>query len=282
MVDDCSSDKTVEIVWSYSDPRVRCIVLKKKSGAQAARNMGIFEAQGKWIAFQDSDDEWLPEKLETQIAALTEVNFNPTTVIHTDCYRHDHQTDNKTLWQLPLIEGPAVFSQLLTSAGPMFQSILTSKYALEKIGLLDESVPSFQEWDTSIQLARECNFIHIRKPLFIYHLHSGETISKNKKRELYGYQYIINKFRRDILLQCGSMVLNTHLTHNAFKALRWGYYADACEILTKTLGNSLRINILKWVAQQKSNLWVYRELVKLIQISYSMQRLAIKYFNKMR
>lgn len=282
MVDDCSSDKTVEIVWGYPDPRVRCIVLEKNSGAQAARNMGIREAQGNWIAFQDSDDEWLPEKLEMQMRALAEVNFNPMTVIHSDCYRYDHQTNNKILWELPLMQGAAVFSVLLVSSGPMFQSILTSKLALVKIGFLDESVPSFQEWETSIRLARECNFIHIRKPLFIYHLHSGETISKNNKFEIHGYQYIVDKFRKDILLQCGPKILNTHLTGNAVKAMRWGYYADACEILTKTLGNSVHINILKWVAQQKSNFWVYRTLIKFIQISYCMHGLAIKYFNKIR
>lgn len=282
VVDDCSSDKTVEIVWGYSDPRVQCIVLEKNMGAQAARNIGIRKALGKWIAFQDSDDEWLAEKLEMQMGVLAEVNFNPMTVIHADCYRYDHQTNNRTLWELPLIEGGAVFPLLLKTAGPLFPSILTSKAALKKVGFLDESVLSFQEWDTSIRLARECKFIHIREPLFIYHLHKGETISKNKKREIHGYQYIVDKFRKDILLQCGSKALNTHLTRNAFKALRWGYYADACEILAKTLGNSVRINILKWVIQQKSNLWVYSMIIKFVQMSYCIHELAIKIVNKIR
>ena len=266
MVDDCSIDKTVEIVRSYPDPRVRCIVLEKNLGAQAARNRGIREAQGRWIAFQDSDDEWLPEKLETQIVALTKVNFNPMTVIHADCYRYDHQTDNKTLWELPLIHGSSVFSLLLKSAGPMFQSILTSKAAIEKMKFLDESVPSFQEWETSIRLARECGFIHIRKPLFIYHLHNGETISKNKKREIRGYQYIIDKFRKDILQQCGPIVLNSHLTSNALKALRWGYYTEAHEILTNSIGESVYIKYLKWIARKEDSFWFHGKLIKFVQL----------------
>jgi len=70
IIDDCSTDDTVLIVGSYSEPRVRCIVLEKNFGAQAARNRGILEAKGEWIAFHDSDDEWMPDKLERQIQAL--------------------------------------------------------------------------------------------------------------------------------------------------------------------------------------------------------------------
>ena len=56
VVDDCSTDNTVSVVRSYPDSRVRCVVLEKNSGAQAARNRGIQEAKADWIAFHDSDD----------------------------------------------------------------------------------------------------------------------------------------------------------------------------------------------------------------------------------
>lgn len=256
VVDDCSSDKTAAIVSNYPDSRVRCIVLERNSGAQTARNIGIREAQGQWIAFQDSDDEWLPEKLENQIEALAKINFPLMTVIHTDCYRHDHQTGYRTIWNLPLMQGSSILPLLLKSSGPLFPSILTSKTALEKIGFLDESVTSFQEWDTSIRLAKECQFVHIKKPLFIYHIHNGVTISKNKKRELEGYQYIIEKFRNDIIENCGPKVFNKHLFNNAIKAIHWEYYTFALEILSQTVGKSVRVNFLKWVARQKTNFWL--------------------------
>ena len=266
VVDDCSTDGTVDIVRAYKDSRVRCIVLEKNSGAQAARNRGIREARGEWIAFQDSDDEWLPEKLEKQIAYLAEVNFNPMVVVHTDGTCLNYQTGKKTLWDLPHIHGTSVFSKLLASAGPMFQGLLTSKIALQYIGFLDESVPSYQEWDTAIRLARECRFIHIRESLFIYHLHTGETISKNKKRDIDGYQFIVDKFREEILIQCGPNVLNAHYVGNALKAMRWGYYADAFEILNKTMGSSLHIELLKWMARQRNNMWLYDRVNKVIRL----------------
>lgn len=266
VVDDCSTDGTVDIVRAYQDSRVRCIVLEKNSGAQAARNRGIREARGEWIAFQDSDDEWLPEKLEKQIASLAEVNFNPMVVVHTDCTCLDYQTGKKTLWDLPHIHGTSVFSKLLASAGPMFQGLLTSKIALEKIGLLDESVPSYQEWDTAIRLARECRFIHIRESLFIYHLHGGETISKNKKRDIDGYQYIADKFRDEILLHCGSDTLNKHLTHNAIRAKIYGLDAEALNILEKCNGHLLSVAMLKWVIRNDIKSKYFKCFIKICRI----------------
>lgn len=72
IVDDRSSDRTLEIVRDYAarDDRVRSIVLEKNGGAAVARNTAIEAAQGRWIAFLDSDDIWTPDKLEKQIGMM--------------------------------------------------------------------------------------------------------------------------------------------------------------------------------------------------------------------
>ncbi len=69
IVDDCSTDNTEEIVNIYSkkDSRIKYKKLFTNSGAAVARNRGIELAEGKYIAFLDSDDLWLPKKLDTQI-----------------------------------------------------------------------------------------------------------------------------------------------------------------------------------------------------------------------
>jgi len=76
IVDDCSSDDSVDVIKKYSseDSRIKLIVLDENSGAAVARNRGIEEASGRYIAFLDSDDIWLPEKLETQLAFMREVH----------------------------------------------------------------------------------------------------------------------------------------------------------------------------------------------------------------
>lgn len=77
MVDDCSTDNSVEIAQSYAaqDERVKVIQLEKNSGAAVARNTAIEAAQGRYIAFLDSDDQWLPHKLETQLAFMQKQNI---------------------------------------------------------------------------------------------------------------------------------------------------------------------------------------------------------------
>ena len=69
LVNDCSTDRSKEIIIKElkDDDRIKLLELEKNSGAAIARNKGIENARGKYIAFLDSDDIWLPEKLKEQI-----------------------------------------------------------------------------------------------------------------------------------------------------------------------------------------------------------------------
>lgn len=80
IVDDCSSDNSVEVIESFvvRDSRIKLIQLTKNSGAAVARNAAIKAAQGRYIAFLDSDDVWLPEKLEKQVMFMQKNNYHFT------------------------------------------------------------------------------------------------------------------------------------------------------------------------------------------------------------
>ncbi len=75
-VDDCSTDDTESIVKSFNDPRIRFFKNEKNSGAAVSRNWALREAKGRWIAFLDSDDLWMPEKLEHQIRFMEENDYH--------------------------------------------------------------------------------------------------------------------------------------------------------------------------------------------------------------
>ena len=75
IVDDCSTDNTDEIVSKYDDDRIIYLKNKKNSGAAVSRNKALKNAKGKWIAFLDSDDLWLPEKLERQLKFMVQNNY---------------------------------------------------------------------------------------------------------------------------------------------------------------------------------------------------------------
>src|SRR5690625_7980819 len=74
IVDDCSQDETRSIIKKYQaqDERIQLITLKENSGSAVARNTAMDHAKGKYLAFLDSDDKWLPEKLAKQVAVMEE------------------------------------------------------------------------------------------------------------------------------------------------------------------------------------------------------------------
>lgn len=74
IADDCSTDRSVEVIKQFNDERIKLLSTGKNAGAAVARNKAIDNAKGKWIAFLDSDDLWNPEKLEKQLAFMTNKN----------------------------------------------------------------------------------------------------------------------------------------------------------------------------------------------------------------
>ncbi len=238
IADDCSTDNAEKLV-SGLDEKVKYFRLNENRGAQAARNLGIKSATGNWIAFLDSDDEWLPDKLEEQVNALARYDYNPYTLIHTGGLQ---VFDEKTiLMPINNISGNNAYKLLLKGSSPVFPTLLVSKQALVDIGYLDENVPSYQEWDTAIQLAKICRFVFINKPLFMYHMHHMETISKDKAREICGYQYIIDKFEKEIIEYCGSQAMDNHLMVLISKSASYGMEGNIAEYSNRIKNKGLNI-----------------------------------------
>lgn len=208
IVDDGSTDDSFDVIRGYlKDPRVRYIRLSTNKGAQAARNVGIKSATGEYIAFLDSDDEWVPEKLQIQVKKIN--GATPLRVIHGGAFVFKEETGEKKRGNLPKLQG-WVYKELLEKPGPLLQCILAPKACFEHIGYLDECVPSWQEWDTSIELSKHYDFVYCDEPLAIYHLHERDTISNDKQRSADGWGYIVTKHQDEILAQLGRKVLSRH------------------------------------------------------------------------
>lgn len=219
--DDGSKDNTLNIIHKKYGNTVQVIKHNHK-GAQAARNAGIRIAGGEYIAFLDSDDEWLPNKLEIQIQELKK---NPNAVICGDGYKQfdwngaipkayaltdkEKRTIKDTSRKRLNLAGKSgnVYKYILREPFCLFQALLVSKDSLYQIGLLDEKTPSYQEWDTSIRLAKQYDFVYIDKPLFVYHLHDGDTISKSVRKEIDGLEYLCVKFQYELIGLFGNSIL---------------------------------------------------------------------------
>lgn len=190
----------------------------------------------------DSDDEWLPDKLKKQVQIMIKNNHNPHIVIHSDAILKDTINNTGRLFGINKVEGDNVYSILLQQPSPMFQSIFTSKLALKEIGYLDVNIPSYQEWDTCIRLAKKCKFIQMQEPTFIYYYHSGETISKDKVRDIRGYDYIINKYKSEMLKFASKNTYRNHIINQYNRCVMWGLNKMAFKyFLQMCIGDKLKI-----------------------------------------
>jgi glycosyltransferase involved in cell wall biosynthesis len=243
VVDDGSKDDTVRIVQAEArhDSRVKLIQHDRQKGAQAARNTGIRRATGEWIAFLDSDDYWLPDSLE---ARLSVVGTNRTRVVYSDCYRQKPGNPESNTLNLPhsipsprvlasrcvedLLDPPPapgagfhgnIYKQLLRWQGPMFQSLLAAREVFTRIGYLDESIVSYQEWETSIRLGRFFDFVFLAQPTFVYDCQNSDSISVNTLRAAVGYKQVFTKHLHPILRFLGpwGLAAHYHLAGNLYE-----------------------------------------------------------------
>ena len=179
VVDDGSTDKTAEIVHSFSDsdPRIRYIF--QPNGRMArARNNGIRNARAELIAFLDSDDLWLSGKLELQIEKLNETNADvifSDGFVFTDESVFDESVSFKTV--RGSLSGEEMYNLLLFDNRVPLLSALARKSVLQRAGLFDEE-QAFQarceDYDLWFRVARAgATFYGMEQALVRYRVHSA-------------------------------------------------------------------------------------------------------------
>lgn len=140
VVDDASTDRTCEVVAGISDPRVRLLRHDTNRRAAAARNTGIRAARGRYVAFLDSDDEWLPDKLAVQVADLEQAPPD----VRASCTGYDIVRWGEVFPKLPAFVS---FRQILMGCDLAPTALMVRRDAFRTVGLLDESFGRYEDWD---------------------------------------------------------------------------------------------------------------------------------------
>ncbi len=205
IVDDASTDSSPAVVDSLAGMRIRVFHHPANLGAQAARNTGIRNACGEWIAFLDADDQYLPASLSARLSCARQTGRK---VIYSNCLVR-FPGGSTTPIDSSIGEGP-IYQAIISRPGPTFPSLLVHAGCFQKIGLLDESLPAYQEWDTCIRLAREYQFGFVPDPTFIYNRSGHPTISSNLKKKALAYLQVVEKHRPEIVQVCGLPILARH------------------------------------------------------------------------
>jgi len=230
VVDDGSTDNTEEVVKGFNDPRIRYIRHEYNRGGSAARNTGIRAARGEYIAFLDSDDEWLPQKLERQVKAFKDLD-ETTALVYTGL-RFVDRKGALIREQQPRLKG-YVFRELLRrNAIGTASSVLLRRESLLSVGLFNEALPSRQDLDLWVRIARRFKVFPIPEILTIHYVHE-QRITANLEAKIMGHKLFMVKFDKELRSQ--PRALAWQLYGLGMLYLQKGELALARRILWKSL-----------------------------------------------
>jgi glycosyltransferase involved in cell wall biosynthesis len=192
VVDDASDDCVGQLVKSFNEDRIRFIRHNSRRGGAAARNTGIRNSCGDYIAFLDDDDEWYPEKLARQMELLLRAHHK-VGAVYSGYLVVDRDTGRVCRRRIPSERGD--LQQKLLEDNPIggTSSMLVKRSCLEKVGLFDETLASFQDRDLWIRISREFHFDYVREPLLNYFLHS-EKVWTNLEALHRGLEIMVHKY----------------------------------------------------------------------------------------
>lgn len=184
IVDDCSTDNSVDVIKKYDDPKIKLIVNKCNKGAAFSRNIALIESKGEWIAFLDSDDIWEPKKLEEQIRFM--INSN-CWFSYTD-YREFKDNVNDCI---AIVSGPDKISKI-DMYKYCWPGCLTVMYNAKRIGIVQASLISKNnDYAMWLCLIKRSNCVRLGQVLANYRRSREGSLSSDKITKLIKSHYIL-------------------------------------------------------------------------------------------
>lgn len=191
IVNDGSTDNTDEVIAPYlKDERIKYIK-QKNAGQASAKNCGIKNSKGEYIAFLDADDYWRNDKLERQIKLFdrdTEVG-----VVYSDIafINQDGIVNNKM--HTPPLHSGYVLQELFIDNFVGFSTSVAKKGCFNKVGLFDEGLAMAIDWDLWLRIACYYKFACINEPLLFYR-YGHANMSQNSEKRIQCSDFVMRRF----------------------------------------------------------------------------------------
>jgi len=237
IVDDGSTDATAEVVKAYlKDERVRYIYQENR-GLSAARNTGIRQARGEYIALLDADDLWLPEKLERQLQVFEREGSGVALVY---CFIEYVDEYGKVLESVkePPVENPTLgdllYANWILGSG---SSVLIKKEAFDRVGFFDEELRSLEDMNMWLRILHEYGSSRADEVLVRIMRHRGSMQSDLKSMERNMLLHIekgvdmfpeLKTFRPEATFQIYKGLLYLSYFHNRKKDILRYYFKAGC------------------------------------------------------
>ena len=237
IVDDASTDNTIQIIKSINDPRIRLIKNKTNQGIAYNRNLAIKEAKGKYLAMIDGDDLALPTRLEKQITFLeknTNYGILGTGVVNID--KDGRELNKAVKYSIPDEEIPArmLFNNYIATSSVMIRKSYIKDIKFKKDFIVAED---YEVW---IRLIRRCKIGHIREPLTKYRIHD-DSISVKKNQLMIDTEILLMK-KQLLELNCNLTPDQFQAFHDLCKDNQEPYY-EKFTIINETISNLFKSNI---------------------------------------
>lgn len=216
IVDDCSTDNTREIVEQFDDRRIKFYRLEKNNGAAVARNTALKMAQGQWIAFLDSDDLWMPDKLQKQLEFMVKNNYDFSYTEYTEC-------DENGVIKPEYISGPRHISRygMIAYCWP---GCLTVMYNHEKVGVIQISdIKKNNDYAMWLKVCRKADCHLLQEVLAAYRRGRSGSISTHSIRNLIKWHYKLFKNAEGYNAFVASFLTLQNLVCGFFKKLHYVY-----------------------------------------------------------
>lgn len=234
IVDDGSTDGTKDVIAGIQDQRIRYISLQENQGVAHARNVGIQEAKYDYIAFLDSDDEWMPDKLELQMKKMTDPD-NKYGLVY--CRMGGLQRDGKSRfvcppeeWVKEILEGN-LFHPLLGQNVIGTPAMLVRKECLEQTGGFKETLHCLEDWELVLRIARQFQIGFVDRVLVEVYKSQG-SVSSNTAWYLVTRCYMVSLYR-DEFTRMGTLERTKEEILEVAK--RNNLYEEIKELLTRDI-----------------------------------------------
>jgi glycosyltransferase involved in cell wall biosynthesis len=187
IVDDGSTDGSLSFVSELADARIRVLTIPHSGSPARARNAAVGVARGEWIAFLDSDDVWLPRKLELQIGALRD---RPACGWSCTGYGFIDEAGAPTQRRAGRPYEPVsgwILDELLGGVAGLsvsIQTVAVQRSLLAEVGEFDEALVPREDLDLILRLARRAEIAALREPLTLIREHLGRTTKQMSTADL--------------------------------------------------------------------------------------------------
>ena len=227
--EDFNSNQAIhEMLHTFEDNRIEYIVHEKNMGACKARNTGILCAKGDYVALLDDDDEWLPEKIEKQLAGFTSESIG---MVYSPFY---NITDNL----------PGKLAVRGTKSGKLTEDLLWTnciggssmplmrREVFDVCGLFDERLLSSQDYDMWLRISQKFEIACVNEPLTRRFL-LEESITKNFVKKQQGFELFTEKHIE--LYKNNPEALNYRFNRRANKYIEEGHFKEAVDLYKKAI-----------------------------------------------